>query len=188
MAISSVMLPLGTTAPDFTLPSTDGATVSLADFDGAPALLVMFLCNHCPYVQHVGQALASLAREYEQRGVAVVGVCSNDADAYPDDRPAELTRQKERAGFTFPYLIDQSQEVAQRYHAACTPDFFLFDAARALAYRGQMDGSRPHSGQPVTGQDLRAALEAVLAGRPVPSDQHPSVGCGIKWKPGNAPA
>ncbi len=187
MAISSVTLPLGTSAPDFTLPSTDGATVSLRDFDGAPALLVMFLCNHCPYVKHVQQALAALAREYEQRGVAVVGICSNDAQAYRDDAPAELAEQKRKVGFTFPYLIDESQEVAKAYAAACTPDFFLFDADRRLAYRGQMDGSRPRSGTPVTGQDLRAALDAVLKGEPVTADQRPSVGCGIKWKPGNAP-
>jgi peroxiredoxin len=186
MAISSVMLPLGTPAPDFALPSTEGATVALKDFDGAPALLVMFLCNHCPYVRHVQQQLAALTREYEERGVAVVGICSNDADAYPEDAPAQLARQKKQVGFTFPYLIDESQEVAKRYHAACTPDFFLFDADRTLVYRGQMDDSRPGSRQPVTGRDLRAALDAVLAGNPVPADQSPSMGCSIKWKPGGS--
>jgi peroxiredoxin len=187
MAISSTMLPLGTRAPDFTLPATDGSTVALADFAAAPALLVMFLCNHCPYVKHVQEELAKLTAEYQERGVAVVGICSNDASAYPDDTPAELAQQSERVGFTFPYLVDETQEVAKAYHAACTPDFFLFDADRQLVYRGQMDDSRPGNEQPVTGRDLRAALDAVLAGEPVPTDQYPSAGCGIKWKPGNAP-
>ncbi|MGH8900685.1 MAG: thioredoxin family protein [Egibacteraceae bacterium] len=187
MAIPSAMLPLGTSAPDFALRATDGSTVALADFVGTPALLMMFICNHCPYVKHVQDTLAELATEYEHRGVGVVGVCSNDAGAYPDDAPAELARQAERVGFTFPYLIDETQEVAKAYRAACTPDFFVFDADRKLAYRGQMDGSRPGNDQPVTGRDLRAALDAVLTGEPVPADQHPSLGCGIKWKPGNAP-
>jgi peroxiredoxin len=181
------MMPLGTRAPAFALPSTDGVIVALEDFIGAPALLVMFLCNHCPYVRHVQEPLAALTREYEQRGVAAVGICSNDATAYPDDSPADLARQKERVGFTFPYLIDETQEVAQANQAACTPDFFLFDADQALVYRGQMDESRPGNGLPVTGRDLRAALDAVLAGEAVPPEQHPSVGCGIKWKPGKAP-
>lgn len=187
MAVSSTMLPLGTQAPDFTLPATDGSTVALADFAGAPALLVMFICNHCPYVRHVQEGLAELAAAYQHRGVGVVGLCSNDAGAYSDDAPAELARQAERVGFTFGYLIDETQEVAKAYRAACTPDFFVFDADRALAYRGQMDDSRPGSGRPVTGKDLRAALDAVLAGAPVPAGQRPSLGCGIKWKPGNAP-
>lgn len=187
MAATSTMLPLGTKAPGFALRATDGSMVALRDFAEAPALLVTFLCNHCPYVRHVQQGLAALAREYQQRGVAVVGICSNDADAYPDDAPGELARQKERVGFTFPYLVDETQEVARAYRAACTPDFFLFDADRTLVYRGQMDDSRPGSRQPVTGRDLRAALDALLAGDPVPADQHPSVGCSIKWKPANAP-
>ncbi|MGH8895613.1 MAG: thioredoxin family protein [Egibacteraceae bacterium] len=187
MAISSTMLPLGTCAPDFTLRATDGSTVALGDFADAPALLVMFICNHCPYVKHVQDGLAALAAEYQRRGVGVVGICSNDAGAYPDDAPAELARQAERVGFTFGYLIDETQAVAKAYRAACTPDFFVFDADRTLVYRGQMDDSRPRNSQPVTGRDLRAALDAVLAGEPVPADQHPSIGCGIKWKPGNAP-
>lgn len=177
------MLPLGTPAPAFTLPSTDGATVSLTDFDGAPALLVMFLCAHCPYVKHVQQALTEFAFEYQQRGVAVAGICSNDARSQPDDAPAELARQKDQVGFTFPYLIDESQAVAKAYDAACTPDFFVFDGGHMLVYRGQMDDSRPRNGIPVTGRDLRSALDAVLAGQPVSMDQRPSVGCGIKWKP-----
>lgn len=181
------MLPLGTPAPDFALRATDGSTVALADFAGASALLVMFVCNHCPYVKHVQDKLAELAAEYQHRGVAVVGICSNDAGAYPDDAPAELARQAERVGFTFDYLVDETQEVAKAYRAACTPDFFVFDAGRTLVYRGQMDDSRPGNDQPVTGRDLRAALDAVLAGEPVPADQHPSLGCGIKWKLGNAP-
>lgn len=187
MATPSTMLPLGTTAPDFALRSTDGATVALRDLADAPALLVMFLCNHCPYVQHVQDELAALAKEYTRRGVAVVGICSNDAQAYPSDAPAELARQKQRVGFPFPYLLDETQAVAKTYRAACTPDFFVFDADRALVYRGQLDDSRPGNGRPVTGRDLRAALDAVLAGHPVPADQPPSVGCSIKWKPGNAP-
>jgi peroxiredoxin len=187
MAISSTMLPLGTPAPDFSLRAIDGSTVALEDFAGAPVLLVIFLCNHCPYVRHVQEELADLAAEYQRRGVGVIGICSNDAGTYPEDAPEELARQAERVGFTFPYLIDETQEVAKAYHAACTPDFFVFDADRTLVYRGQMDDSRPQSDQPVTGHDLRAALDAVLAGEPVPADQHPSIGCGIKWKPGNEP-
>lgn len=187
MAVSSMRLPLGTPAPDFTLPSTEGDKVSLGDVAGAPALVVMFLCNHCPYVRHVQRGLAELAREYVQRGVAFVGVCSNDPEQYPDDAPEALARQKAQVGFGFPYLIDETQEVAKAFGAACTPDFFVFDGDRRLVYRGQMDDSRPGSEVPVTGRDLRAALDAVLAGEPVPEDQQPSVGCSIKWKPGNAP-
>ena len=187
MAISSTMLPLGTQAPDFALRATDGSMVALEDFSGTLALLVMFLCNHCPYVKHVQERLAELASEFQRRGVSVVGICSNDADSYPEDAPAELARQAKRVGFTFPYLIDETQEVAKAYRAACTPDFFVFDADRTLVYRGQMDDSRPGNNQPVTGRDLRAALDAVLASEPVPDDQRPSLGCGIKWKPGNAP-
>lgn len=187
MAVSSTMLPLGTRAPEFTLPAIDGSTVALEDFADAPALLVMFICNHCPYVRHVQEGLAELTATYQDRGVAVAGICSNDAGAYPDDAPAELAQQAKRVGFAFPYLVDETQEVAKAYSAACTPDFFVFDADQALVYRGQMDDSRPGSGRPVTGQDLRAALDAVLAGEPTPADQRPSLGCGIKWKPGNAP-
>ena len=187
MAATSTMMPLGTPAPDFTLPSTDGQTVSRTDLSGAPALLVMFLCRHCPYVQHVQRELAALVAEYQQRGVAAVGICSNDADRYPDDAPPRLAQQKLEVGFTFPYLVDTTQEVAKAYRAACTPDFFVFDGDGRLAYRGRMDGSRPSSDEPVTGAELRAALDAVLAGRPPPGEQQPSMGCGIKWTPGNEP-
>jgi peroxiredoxin len=184
----STMLPLGSKAPDFRLPDTDGRTVSLDDFKDAPALLVIFLCNHCPYVKHVRHELAGLAREYRDRGVAIVGISANDVAAYPDDSPEQMAREKAEVGYVFPYLFDESQEVAKAYQAACTPDFFVFDRNRSLVYRGQMDDSRPGNGRPVTGKDLRAALDAVLAGTPVPEDQKPSMGCNIKWKPGNAPS
>jgi peroxiredoxin len=186
MAATSLMLPLGTAAPDFTLPSIDGDKVALDDLADAPAVVVVFLSNHCPYVKHVQRGLGDLARDYAQRGVAFVGIFSNDMDRY-DDGPEALTRQKDEAGFSFPYLVDESQEVAKAYGAACTPDFFVFDGDRRLVYRGQMDDSRPGSDAPVTGSDLRAALDAVLAGEPVRDEQQPSVGCSIKWKPGNAP-
>jgi peroxiredoxin len=181
------MLSLGTQAPDFSLPNVDGRTVSLGDFQDAPALLVVFLCNHCPYVKHVAPELARLAREYQARGVAVVGINSNDADAYPDDAPQRMVEEARQRGYTFPYLYDATQAVARAYHAACTPDFFVFDRRRRLAYRGQLDSSRPKSDVPVTGSDLRAALDAVLAGQPVPDPQRPSLGCNIKWKPGCEP-
>jgi peroxiredoxin len=184
---ASMMLPLGTSAPDFSLPDTTGQTVSLADFADAPALLVIFLCNHCPYVKHVAAGLAKLVGEYQQRGVAVVGINSNDAAAYPDDAPAKMAAEVKSRGYTFPYLYDATQEVAKAYRAACTPDFFLFDRERKLVYRGQMDSSRPDSGIPVTGEDLRAALDTVLSGKSPPKDQRPSLGCNIKWKPGNEP-
>lgn len=184
----STMLPLGSPAPAFRLPDTDGRLVALEDFRDAPALLVIFLCNHCPYVKHVRHELAALARDYQARGVAVVGVNANDAVAYPADGPEAMAREKAEVGYPFPYLFDESQEVARAYEAACTPDFFVFDADRRLAYRGRLDGSRPGNAEPVTGRDLRAALDAVLEGRPAPADQRPSLGCNIKWKPGNAPA
>jgi peroxiredoxin len=184
----STMLPLGSKAPDFRLPDTDGRTVSLDDFKDAPALLVIFLCNHCPYVKHVRHELAALARESRDRGVAIVGISANDAVVYPDDSPEQMAREKAEVGYVFPYLYDESQEVAKAYQAACTPDFFVFDRNRSLVYRGQMDDSRPGNGRPVTGKDLRAALDAVLAGTPVPEEQKPSMGCNIKWKPGNAPS
>ncbi|MBV8313789.1 MAG: thioredoxin family protein [Planctomycetaceae bacterium] len=184
----STMLSLGSKAPDFRLPDTDGRTVSLDDFKDAPALLVIFLCNHCPYVKHVRHELAALAREYRDRGVAIVGISANDAAVYPDDSPEQMAREKADVGYVFPYLYDESQEVAKAYQAACTPDFFVFDRNRSLVYRGQMDDSRPSNGRPVTGRDLRAALDAVLAGTPIPEDQKPSMGCNIKWKPGNAPS
>jgi peroxiredoxin len=181
------MLPLGTTAPDFHLPDTTGKKVSLADFKSAPALVVIFMCNHCPYVKHLRAGLAQLGRDYLPRGVAVVGISSNYVANYPADSPARMVEEAKSAGYVFPYLYDESQEVAKAYRAACTPDFYVFDAAQRLAYRGQFDDSRPGSGVPVTGKDLRAALEAVLAGQPVASNQKASIGCNIKWKPGNEP-
>lgn len=183
----STMLPLGTPAPDFRLPDTDGRTVSLGDFRDAPALLVAFICNHCPYVKHVRHELARLAEAYQEKGVAVVGINSNDVENYPDDRPELMAREKAEVGYTFPYLYDETQAVARAYEAACTPDFYVFDGSRRLVYRGQLDGSRPGNGVPVTGRDLRAALDAVLDGRPVEGDQRPSMGCNIKWKPGHEP-
>lgn len=188
MAATSTMMPLGTPAPPFALPTPDGRLVSSVDLADAPALLVMFLCNHCPYVRHVRNELAALTREYMDRGVGVVGINSNDYDAYPDDAPPRMAEEVRQVGYAFPYLIDESQEIAKAYGAACTPDFFLFGADGALVYRGQMDDSRPGTDVPVTGADLRAALDAVLAGRPVPDEQFPSMGCSIKWRPGNAPA
>ncbi|MHC4399699.1 MAG: thioredoxin family protein [Planctomycetota bacterium] len=184
---ASTMLSLGTSAPDFSLPDTEGNTVSLADFTDAPVLLVVFMCNHCPYVKHVAAGLAKLGEEYQQRGVAVVGINSNNVANYPDDSPAKMAEEVRLRGYTFPYLYDATQEVAKAYRAACTPDFYVFDKQRKLVYRGQMDASRPESGVPVTGDDLRAALDAVLVGRPVPEDQTPSIGCNIKWKPGGEP-
>jgi peroxiredoxin len=184
---ASTMLELGTKAPDFHLPDTEGNLVSLSDFDDAPVLLVVFMCNHCPFVRHILDHLLELAREYQAKGVAVVGINSNDVESYPDDRPEMMAKIAREKGFPFPYLYDETQEVAKSYRAACTPDFFLFDGQRRLAYRGQMDDSRPGNHEPITGADLRAALEAVLAGRPVPERQRPSMGCNIKWKPGNEP-
>jgi peroxiredoxin len=183
----STMLPLGTKAPDFSLPNVDGSMVSLRDLAGAPALLVIFMCNHCPYVKHVAPELAKLARDYRAKGVAVVAINSNDVSSHPDDSPEQMVHEVERRGYTFPYLFDETQEVAKDYHAACTPDFYVFDGNQKLAYRGQLDASRPDTGVPLTGQDLRAALDAVLAGRKAPIDQKPSIGCNIKWKPGNEP-
>lgn len=186
--VASTMLPLGTAAPDFALPDVaSGRTVRLAEVSGKKALLVMFLSRHCPYVKHVQAEVAALAREYAGKGAAVVGIAANDAEKYPDDAPASLAAQAKEAGFGFPYLYDESQAVAKAYRAACTPDFFLFDAGGRLAYRGQLDDSRPGNGKPVTGRDLRAALDAVLAGRAPAADQRPSAGCNVKWKPGNEP-
>ena len=186
-ATSSTMLTLGTSAPDFSLPDTEGKTVSLADFEGAPALLVIFMCNHCPYVKHILNDLVELAKEYQAKGAAVVGINSNDVTNYPEDRPEMMANLVKEAGFTFPYLYDEMQEVAKAYNAACTPDFFLFDREMRLAYRGQMDDSRPGSNIPVTGADLTAAIEAVIAGRKVNPEQKPGMGCNIKWKTGNRP-
>ncbi len=187
VATPSTMSPLGTKAPDFSLPDTDGGTVRLSDFADAPALLVAFICNHCPFVKHIAPALASLARDYQARGVAVVAINANDVERFPDDRPELMAQEVRTRGYTFPYLFDETQEVAKAYSASCTPDFFLFDAEKRLVYRGQLDDSRPESGRPATGADLRAALDAVLESRPVPEDQKPSMGCNIKWKPGNEP-
>jgi peroxiredoxin len=187
MAASSLMVPLGTPAHDFELPSVDGATVKLADLDGR-ALVVMFLCNHCPYVRHVERQLGAVAAEYAGRGEAAVGICSNDTETNPDDGPAGLAEQARRAGFGFPYLIDDSQQVAAAYRAMCTPDLFVYDADRRLAYRGALDDSTPRSGRPVTGALLRDALDRVLEGQPVPEPHRPSMGCSLKWKPGNRPA
>jgi peroxiredoxin len=183
----STMLPLGTTAPDFKLPDTNGKTVSLADSKDKSALLVLFICNHCPYVKHIRTGLAELGREYASRSVAIVGINSNDVANYPDDSPAKMKEEARAAGYTFPYLYDESQAVAKAYRAACTPDIYLFDKDRKLVYRGQFDDSRPGNGIPVTGKDLRAALDAVLAGKPVSPNQKTSMGCNIKWKAGNEP-
>lgn len=181
------MLPLGIAAPDFSLPDTEGNIVSLADLEGAPALLVIFMCNHCPFVKHVLDNLVQFVKEYQAKGVAVVGINSNDVDRFPEDNPEMMAEVVEVSGFTFPYLYDETQEVAKAYHAACTPDFFLFDKDRTLVYRGQMDDSRPGNNVPVTGVDLRVALDAVLEGKQMPEEQKPSIGCNIKWKPGNEP-
>ncbi|MDT7945486.1 MAG: thioredoxin family protein [Cyanobacteriota bacterium PSP.bin.10] len=186
----STMLPLGTPAPDFSLPDVvSGQTISLSTFADKPALLVMFICQHCPYVKHVQEELARLGRDYKDRGVGIVAISANDVEKYPDDSPENLKKMAETLGFTFPFCYDETQEVAKAFTAACTPDFFLFDADRKLVYRGQLDDSRPSlTDVPVTGKDLRAALDNLLAGKPIDPDQKPSLGCNIKWKPGNEPA
>lgn len=184
---ASTMLPLGTKAPEFSLPATDGHQVSLADFADRKALLVIFMCNHCPFVKHVADELTRLANDYLPRGVAIVGINSNDTEKYPDDSFAAMKAEKDSRGYPFPYLLDEDQRVAKAYAAACTPDFYLFDGDRQLVYRGQLDASRPDSGIPVTGADLRGALEAVLDGRAPGQPQTPSIGCNIKWKAGNEP-
>ncbi len=183
----STMLPLGTVAPEFCLPDIDGKNVSLSDDPRAKAFLVMFICNHCPFVIHVRQELVKLGRDYENRGLAIFGINSNDVAHYPDDSPENMKKIAQEIGYPFPYLYDETQDVASAYHAACTPDFFLFDANKCLVYRGQLDDSRPDNGKPVNGSDLRAAIDAVLTGNPVSADQKPSLGCNIKWKPGNQP-
>lgn len=184
----STMLPLGTTAPDFSLPNVDGRALSLADAAGPKGTVVMFICNHCPFVKHVADQLAALGRDVMPLGIGVVAISSNDVSTHPADSPEQMVHEAEDRGYPFPYLYDESQEVAKDYHAACTPDFFLFDAGRKLVYRGQLDASRPGNEVPVTGADLRAAIDAVLAGKPVATEQRPSLGCNIKWKPGNEPA
>lgn len=183
----STMLPLGTKAPEFSLVNVDGRTVSLGDFEGARGLVVMFICNHCPFVKHIATELARFGHEYQQKGLAVVAINSNDASKYPEDSPERMVHEVEERGYTFPYLYDDGQVVAKAYRAACTPDFFLFDGRRQLVYRGQFDSSRPNSGTPVTGEDLRHAADCVLAGSPVPQEQRPSIGCNIKWAEGMEP-
>lgn len=187
VAVNSTMLPLGTRAPDFRLPDTTGKMISLSNFKNAPALVVVFMCNHCPYVKHLRGGLAQLARDYSTRGVAVVGISSNDVANYPADSPAKMAEEAKAAGYIFPYLYDESQDAAKAYRAACTPDIYLFDGDQRLVYRGQFDDSRPGNNLPVTGKDLRAAIDAVLAGKSVSATQRPSIGCNIKWKPGNEP-
>jgi len=184
---ASTMRDLRTQAPDFHLPDVEGRIVSRDDFRNAPALLVIFMCNHCPFVQHVRDELARIGREYQTKGVAVVGINSNDSKSFPADSVSSMRVVGKAVGYTFPYLHDEIQEVAKAYGAACTPDFFLYDVDRRLVYRGQLDDSRPTNGVPVTGADLRAALDALLEGAPIPEPQKPSIGCDIKWKPGAEP-
>lgn len=183
----STMLPLGTAAPDFSLLNTEGKLKRRDDSKGAKGLLVLFICNHCPYVKHINEGLVAFARDYTSKGLAIVAISSNDAAKYPDDGPEKMAEYKARLGYPFPYLYDEHQAVAKAYRAACTPDIYLFGPDMKLAYRGQFDASRPGNGKPVTGADLRAAADALLAGRPLPAEQVPSMGCNIKWKPGNEP-
>lgn len=184
----STMLDLGTPLPSFSLPDFNGRVVSDAEFKGSKALLVAFICKHCPFVKHIRQEFARFAKEYEPKGLKVVAIASNDTTEFPEDGPEGMKQEAAEAGYIFPYLFDEKQQVARAFRAACTPDLFLFDANRRLVYRGQFDGSRPKNDVPVTGADLRAAADAVLAGKPAPETQRPSMGCNIKWSPGNAPA
>lgn len=193
---ASTMMPLGNSAPDFSLPSTEGETVSLANARGQKGLAIFFICNHCPYVIHIAPTLAKLADEYQKQGIAFVAINSNDTDAYPADSFELMKEEKAKRGYNFPYLYDADQSVAKAYGAACTPDIYVFDTELKLAYRGQFDDTRPHrisSGNydstqnPPTGGDLRAALDLLVEGKPVPEDQIPSMGCNIKWRPGNEP-
>jgi peroxiredoxin len=181
------MLALGTPLPSFQLPDFDGRMVASDDVRDAPGLLVAFICRHCPFVRHIRSEFARMTREYQSRGLAVIAINSNDVDEFPEDGPDGMRQEAREAGYTFPYVFDETQNVAKAFHAACTPDLFLFDAARRLVYRGQFDDSRPRNSVPVTGRDLRAACDALLEGRPVSAAQTPSVGCNIKWKPGNEP-
>lgn len=181
------MLELGTPAPEFSLPDTDGKLVSLSDFSRDPALVVMFLCNHCPYVKHIREGLAAFGRDYAGQGVGVVAISSNDVSYRVEDSPEKMREEKRAAGYLFPYLYDETQMIAKAYRAACTPDFYLFDKQRKLVYRGQFDDSRPNNDRPVSGRDLRAAVEQLRQGRLPAPQQTPSVGCNIKWKTGNAP-
>ncbi len=185
---ASTMLPLGTRAPDFRLTNTvDGKPTALSDFQGKSGLLVMFICNHCPFVKHLRSALAEFGKEYQAKELGIVAISSNDVAAHPADGPEQMKAEAAGAGYTFPYLYDETQAAAHAYKAACTPDFFLFDRNQALVYRGQFDASRPGNDKPITGADLRAAADAVLAGKPVPAEQRPSIGCNIKWRAGKAP-
>jgi peroxiredoxin len=187
VATNSTMLPIGSKAPAFRLPDVDGKVVALSDFPDARAVVIFFMCNHCPYVKHLRGGLAQLARDYLPKGVTILGINSNDVENYPADSPARMAEEAKAAGYLFPYLYDESQAVAKAYRAACTPDFYLFDYNQMLVYRGEFDDSRPGNGTPVTGKALRSALDAVLAGKPVSPQQKPSLGCNIKWKPGNEP-
>jgi peroxiredoxin len=184
----STMLPLGTVAPDFSLPNVDGRFVDYAAAAGPRGTVVMFICNHCPFVKHVADELARLGHEYLPQGIGFAAISSNDVSTHPADSPEQMVHEAEERGYPFPYLYDETQEVAKAYHAACTPDFYLFDAGRKLVYRGQLDPSRPGGHVPVTGQDLRRAIDGLLAGQPSVAGQIPSLGCNIKWKPGNHPA
>ncbi|MGC3981059.1 MAG: thioredoxin family protein [Steroidobacteraceae bacterium] len=186
-AKESTMLALGTAAPAFTLPDFNGKQHSLSDFKSAKGLVVAFICSHCPFVKHVRGEFARFAREYQAKGLAVVAIVSNDLEAYPQDGPAGMKEEAEIVGYSFPYLVDATQKVAQDYQAACTPDFYLFDGQQKLFYRGQFDASRPKNAIPVTGADLRAAADALLAGQSAAGEQLPSIGCNIKWKAGNEP-
>ena len=185
--VESTMLPLGTHAPDFDLPDAFGLRHQRADFDGSPALLVMFICNHCPFVKLIAQELAKLHKDYQNKGVHFVGISSNDISTHPEDSPELMKQEAAAQGYAFPYLYDESQSVAKAYRAACTPDIFVFDSQNKLAYRGQIDDARPRNGKPVNGADLRAALDAILSGTPIPEPQRPSIGCNIKWVAGNEP-
>jgi peroxiredoxin len=186
-ATPSTMLDLGTTLPPFRLRDVNGKAVTSNDFGGSRGLLVAFVCPHCPYVRHVRAEFARLAKEIQDRGISVIAINSNDATAFPDDNPDGMRKEAAEVGYTFPYLVDDTQEVAKSFRAACTPDFFLFDSQRRLVYRGQFDDSRPKSEVPVTGKDVRAAVDALLADTPIPADQRPSLGCNIKWIRGNEP-
>lgn len=181
------MLPLGTQAPDFTLTNTDGQRVCLADFRDKKALLIVFMCNHCPYVKHVAPELTRVSNEYMPKGVGFVGISSNDVVAHPEDSPEMMKAEAAKQGYKFPYLYDADQSIAMAYNAACTPDIFVFDSAHRLVYRGQLDDSRPKMDKPLTGKDLRDALDCILAGKVVSSEQRPSIGCNIKWKEGSEP-
>ncbi len=187
MSVPSFMVPLGTPAPDFNLPDVlRQTTISLSTFAGKKALLVIFLCRHCPYVKHVKGELAALGHDFQNKDLGIVSISSNDPESYPEDAPESLAEFAKEEGFAFPVCFDETQEVAKAYKAACTPDFYLYDSNRKLVYRGQLDDSRPGNGKPLNGQDLRRAIEAVLSDQPVDADQKPSSGCSIKWKPGNA--